>query len=225
MRRLVIVFLRRIGLYHPLRNCLQSQRQRSELALWEKNGNPIPVPHLIKQRVLLEYSEKYNLRILVETGTYLGDMVEAMLGSFDKIYSIELGADLFEMARNRFSRDKHVEIVQGDSGRELAKVVAKINRPALFWLDGHYSGGVTARGDLDCPIFEELDCISSGPVLEHVIIIDDARCFGTESHYPTLDELRARVALKWGNVGVSIQDDIVRITPVMVPAVHKSSFA
>ena len=50
-------------------------------------------------------------------------------------------------------------IVQGDSGKVLSEILLEINEPAIFWLDGHYTAGITARGVKECPIFEELDCI------------------------------------------------------------------
>jgi hypothetical protein len=49
--------------------------------------------------------------------------------------------------------------VQGDSGKELPKIVTQLDTPAIFWLDGHYSAGITAKGDTECPIFEELEAI------------------------------------------------------------------
>ena len=60
---------------------------------------------------------------------------------------------------------KNVELLHGDSGTELGNVMNKINQPALFWLDGHYSAGVTAKGDKDTPIYEELVCILNAPDL------------------------------------------------------------
>ena len=65
-------------------------RQIVQIAKWEREGRQIPPPHIVKQRVLREYAKKYGLRILVETGTSTGDMVEAMKTDFDRIYSIEL---------------------------------------------------------------------------------------------------------------------------------------
>jgi len=73
---------------------------------WEQAGKPFPPPHIIKQKVLLDYSKVYNLRILVETGTYLGDMIEAMKSKFDRIYSIEIDKDLFALANKRFKHAK-----------------------------------------------------------------------------------------------------------------------
>ena len=40
----------------------------------------------------------------------------------------------------------NIELVNGDSGFELGRIIDKINHATLFWLDGHFSGGETGRG-------------------------------------------------------------------------------
>src|SRR5262245_43262543 len=97
-----------------IRKWLRARRDRRTLEEWERRGRPVPPPHIVKQRVLREYAERYGLRTLVETGTYRGDMIEAMRPVFEKIVSIELGQDLFAAARKRFKRVAHVELIQGD---------------------------------------------------------------------------------------------------------------
>src|SRR2546422_8845348 len=106
-------------------------------------SGPVPVTHGVKQGVLRSYAERYRLKVFVETGTLRGDMVEAMKPLFQKICSIELSEPLFVAAKRRFQADRHVELIQGDSGKELGRIVARIDQPALFWLDGHYSVGET----------------------------------------------------------------------------------
>jgi predicted O-methyltransferase YrrM len=142
------------NLYHPLRNWMVKRRQKQELVEWEKNGKPSPPPHIVKQQTLQSYAKKHDLKVLVETGTYYGDMIEAMQNVFDKIYSIELSQDLFERAKKRFKDRKQVELIQGDSGIELKSLMSKIDRPTLFWLDGHYSAGETAKGDKETPFLK-----------------------------------------------------------------------
>jgi hypothetical protein len=164
--------------------------------------------------MLTEYGDKFRLRILVETGTSWGDTVNAMLYRFDNIFSIELSEVRFAHARKRFSRFPHVEIIHGDSGQELGNIMQHLNEPALFWLDGHYSGGGTARGRADTPIFEELTHILNAKGLRHVILVDDARCFGTDPAYPTVAQLEAFVLSKRDNLQLSVKDDIIRLAPV-----------
>jgi len=137
-------------------------------------------------------SQKENYSVLVETGTYNGDMVRAQIRNFAKIYSIELGDDLFDRADRQFRHIQNVTILHGDSPKVLKEIVPFLTSPALFWLDAHWSGGNTALGDKPCPILEELDVILDSP-LKHGILIDDARCFGTLNGFPTLAEIEEKI--------------------------------
>jgi hypothetical protein len=158
---------------------------------WQKAGRPAPPPQFIKERTIQEYRDRFGPRVLVETGTFLGDMVYANRDNFERIYSIELDERLHREAQHRFARWPHITILQGDSAEVLPRVLRELDEPALFWLDGHYSGGFTARGREDTPVRQELQQIANHRVHGHIILVDDARCFGSDPGYPTLDELRA----------------------------------
>ena len=210
--RLPQVF-RRTSSYYLVRNWVVRRKQTADLAEWERRGKPSPPPHMAKQRVLREYAKRYDLRVLVETGTYFGDMVEVMKADFDRIYSVELSRELHEKAMMRFKGIDHIKLIHGDSSIELERIMAKINQPTLFWLDGHYSAGVTARGVKDTPIYEELRHILNASDRGHVIIVDDARCFGTDSAYPSIEELIRFIKSQRSNLDIRVQDDSIRITP------------
>lgn len=205
--------LKRTPLYTPLKSWVIHRRQLAILAEWEAKGKPVPPPHIVKQRVLRDYARRYDLKVLVETGTYKGEMVEALKGDFERIYSIELSRELHEKAVKRFSGSKHIEIIHGDSGIEIGKLLERLNQPTLFWLDGHYSSGVTARGNKDTPISEELQHIFSSEHKHDVVIIDDARLFGSDPGYPTIEELSDAVKAQVANVDIVVQADSIRITP------------
>lgn len=211
MKQIIKQIIEQTPLYYPLRNWLSKRRQLKKIERYESLGRPVPPPHIIKQRVLQAYANRYGLKVLVETGTYYGDMVEAMKTIFDHIYSIELNKYLHEKAKKRFKGAKHVDLIHGDSGKELLNVMKKIDQPALFWLDGHYSGSETDRGEKDTPIWEELYHIFSGQDSGHVII-DDARLFGTDPAYPTIRELKDFIFSRRDNVEILVQDDSIRIT-------------
>ena len=85
-----------------------ARRRQRALEEWERQGRPVPPPHVVKQSILERYAQQYHLKIFVETGTHRGDMVEAMKPLFHKIYSIELGDTLFAEAKHRFKRDSHI---------------------------------------------------------------------------------------------------------------------
>lgn len=147
------------------------------------------VSHLTKQKHLISLANQSNLSILVETGTYLGDMLFMLKQNFTKLYSIELSEYYFKKAKKRFLGQEKIELHNGDSGEMLKEIIHKINEPALFWLDGHYSGGKTALGSKECPIYEELNHIFKSK-LDHIIVIDDARLFIGKNDYPSIDDLK-----------------------------------
>lgn len=183
-----------------------------QFAEWEKNGRPLPPPHIVKQKVIEEFRKKFRTEILIETGTYLGEMIDAQRNNFKKIYSIELSERLFLKAQNRFKNYSHIQILLGDSGAVLNKLMNGIDKPALFWLDGHYSGGITAKGEKECPVPEELKTILKSP-LPHIILIDDARLFNGTNDYPTLDEIKQLCEKSDRVYTLTLKDDIIRLIP------------
>lgn len=191
-------------------NTLKKRREKILIHEWKKNGYPVPPPHIIKQMTITEYKDKYGYEVLVETGTFMGDMVEAQKKRFRKIFSIELGVDLFNKAIKRFHNDKNVTIVQGDSGKVLPKILLEINEPAIFWLDGHYSAGITAKGEKECPIFEELNAIFDSKKFNHILLIDDARCFIGQGDYPTIAQLTEYIKSQDEKYQVEVKHDIIR---------------
>ena len=161
--------------------------------------------------IIREYAERYGPGTFVETGTYLGGTVDAVRGHFRRIYSIELDPTLHARARAHFARVPHVTLLQGDSGEVLPGLLSGIREPCLFWLDGHFSGGRTAKGRLETPIVAELLAILAHPIDGHVILVDDARGFGNLPDYPSLDELRALVAARAPRLTFEVRDDIICI--------------
>ena len=188
---------------------------REQIAVWEQNGSPSPPPHVVKQRALKESVERFGLSAMVECRTYYGTMVQAMRGVCDQIYSIESDRALFENASRRFRRDRSVELVHGDSRIELGKLVPRIGTPSLFWLNSSYSGELVPDGgdSGDYPIYQELRHIMDAGARRHVVVIDDARCFGTNPHYPSLEELGGFVRSKWPDANIVVEYDSVRIAP------------
>lgn len=197
-----------------LQRRLDHVRQTKQLSWWrEQKPRFLPLPHLLKQKILKGYASEYGLSILVETGTYMGEMVEALRESFGKVYSIELSEEFTQRARRYFRKRKNVKILQGDSGEVIGELLKEIDQPTLFWLDGHWSEDQTARGKKSTPIMEELDHILRAKDLRHVILIDDARAFGKSEDYPTIDELTTFLHSLRRNIDVFVEDDIIRILP------------
>lgn len=124
--------------------------------------------------------KSYPNTYFVETGSYLGDGIAlALEAGFPYIYSVELSEPLYQHCCQRFRAASQVHLCQGDSAFLLNEILKRLDAPATFWLDGHYSGGDTVKGARNTPILEELAVIASHPIKTHTIIIDDVYDFGT----------------------------------------------
>jgi hypothetical protein len=200
--------LRRVGLYYPV----YSVRQIPAIIRWMRGGCSGPAPHAVKMSVVRSYLCKYKLKQFVETGTYLGDTLEYIAREGVVCTSIELSEQLHAKAMVRFAGFENVNLILGDSARKMPMLLNAIEKPTLFWLDGHYSGDFTAKGEKDSPILAELEAIYNHPVAGHVILIDDARCFDGTNDYPQLDELLRRVN-KEGRYKSEVSIDIIRLVP------------
>lgn len=178
------------------------------------------VPYEDKRNLILEYSKSGGYDSFIETGTFLGDTVEFFRPHFKKVVSIELQPDLAAKARERFSNNDNVEILEGDSGVLIQEIVANLESPAFFWLDGHYSSEffvgdeyiVTAKSDKNTPVEKELHTILSS-AQNHLILIDDARDFTGRYDYPTIKAVREKVKELKPNYKFIVSSDIIQIIP------------
>lgn len=106
--------------------------QEKILKDWIDAGKKIPPPHIVKQKTIQSFQEKFSINILVETGTFRGEMIYTQRNNFEKIYSIELSKELFNIAAKRFKNYKNVEIIFGDSSKIIKNIIDKISQPAIF---------------------------------------------------------------------------------------------
>ena len=180
-----------------------------------KHGFLMPLPPFIKRSIILRYALDHHCKTLVETGTQYGDTAYLFRDEFDTIYTIELSSSLAAMARKRFRPFPHIQVIEGDSGQKLAELLPRLRSKALFWLDGHYSAGLTARGSKDCPIYAELHSIASLCKVPFVVLIDDARCFGNDRDYPSLQELKNFVGELMPAYTMGVNNDIIYAVPTI----------
>jgi len=194
---------------------VQEVRRKEHYKHWLKNGQPVPPPHVVKQKTVLGVAEKTGRKLFVETGTYDGDMTYAVRNAFSKIYTIELFEPLFLKVKKRFESYPHIEPIMGDSAKQLPKLLEVIDEPALFWLDGHFSGVLegkqTGSASKKTPIIEELEAIAGHSIKDHSILIDDARCFNGTDDYPTIEELSIIVKKLFPNHSFEVEADIIKV--------------
>jgi predicted O-methyltransferase YrrM len=118
----------------------------------------------------------------VETGTHMGHTAFEMAQYMKRVDTIEIKKDLYDGCKA--VRDQHnianVNLHLGDSTTVLSKILDTLDKECIFFLDGHYSHGATGKGDKDVPLLEELQQINNKHNYDSIIIIDDARLFGTK---------------------------------------------
>lgn len=143
-----------------------------------------------------------DAQTFIETGTYKGDTTAKAAEHFKYIHSIELGADLYEQAKNRFKGQSRVCVYHGDSAEVLPTVLKKAKGKTLIFLDAHFSLFDTAQGSKNTPIITELTVIKKSGIDDATIIIDDMRMFYTPQievkntfidGYPTVHDLVAKI--------------------------------
>jgi hypothetical protein len=148
-------------------------------------------PHsYTKFRQIKSLKKRTNASSFVETGTYLGVTTKRCAPIFNQVYTIELDKQLAEQAQSFLSNNKNVEVIQGDALKVLPHLLEReeIN-DALVFLDGHFSGGITACGEIPEPGIEEIKILAQHKDKISCIVVDDFRSFGTESTFPTKFEL------------------------------------
>jgi hypothetical protein len=159
-----------------------------------------------------------RLERAVETGTYLGGTTRALAGLFPSVVTIERSEELHREATLRLQDLANVQALQGHSVDRLPEVV-DVDAPTLYFLDGHWSDGVTAGADDECPVLRELRAIGAGHPGD-CLVIDDARLFMAApppphdpTAWPTLLEVLDAVRTDRPNHHVTILEDQILAVP------------
>tara|TARA_R110002050_G_scaffold184277_1_gene317734 strand:- start:1153 stop:1821 length:669 start_codon:yes stop_codon:yes gene_type:complete len=188
--------------------------------------------------------QKTMPKVFVETGTFKGGVPLRMLAEngnlepFKKIYTIELGHDICQIASKRYqlfekyncdtsqfnvdtdepdetfsSRQEYfngkLTLINGDSTEMLKKLLPTIDEPICFWLDAHAGAQKYARGTDDVPLLTELDAIKNHHIKDHIIAIDDAHMLGQRQY-----DKNGNVICDYSHVPYDIvKDKLLEINP------------
>jgi hypothetical protein len=146
-----------------------------------------------KRAHLLNVLQHRGHRIFVESGTYLGEAVEFIRPHVDAVITVEIEPKLYAAAAQKFAADPGIEVLQGDALELIPSIVRELPAPALIWLDGHFSGGVTGQGEYVEPAPVILERFATEPPpAGSTIVVDDLRMFGRDPEpWPSLDGLLA----------------------------------
>jgi hypothetical protein len=168
--------------------------------------------------VAAELQRALSLTRAVETGTYLGEGARRLARIFPKVITIELSDEMCAQAQSALRAERSIEVLCGDSRSVLPELVDPA-AATLFFLDGHWSAGNTACGDLECPVLAELEVLRGGNPND-CFVIDDARYFAAApppphdaSQWPRLVEVFDALRVGWPRHHVTLLDDQVIAVP------------
>ena len=174
-------------------------RQNSNIAalgghgkdLWRLFRFEVANPHSwSKYRQLKAVGRRTAAKMLIETGTYLGNTSMRCSKVFDQVVTIELDPDLHQQAKTYLSSRDNVECILGDATQKLPEVLSRDDcKQAVVFLDGHFSSGRTAHGDVPEPACELLSELGQYREKVCAIVVDDFRLFGVEAGWPRKSEL------------------------------------
>lgn len=183
--------------------------------LWVSRGLPRDLALILRDAM--------NIGTFIETGTYHGGTTRWAGENFKGVVTIEAAPALHATASAAGKHQGNVQYLLGDSGQLLPGVVAGLKSPALFWLDGHFSGDDTAGTGYECPLVAELKAVAASP-LAHAIFIDDARLLLStpksghkREQWPTLIEMIDALRACAGNPHIVVIADII----IAVPDTHR----
>jgi hypothetical protein len=142
--------------------------------------------------------KKYSC--FIETGTNYGGTIFEMEPHFEKLHTIEFSEMIYNNVKRRYLGNK-INFILGDSSVEFVSLLPTITDKAIFFLDGHWSGGDTGHSEKDCPLEEEITHINNLFQNEAIIIIDDFRLFG-------LDESSGKLGEDWSKIS---KDNLLNI--------------
>ena len=159
---------------------------------WRKRNYLGASPQFIKQSILLR--DGIPNAQWVETGTGRGVTTKFLAEKFPYVHTIEPSKYLYNQAICNLKL-KNINFLNDASENILSDLLSKLNGDINFWLDGHYSAGMTFKGKKNCPVEEELMAIDKNisNFKKMTIFIDDVRCFLSKleeyNDYPSIDFL------------------------------------
>jgi hypothetical protein len=171
----------------------------------------------VQPPLALDVRYRLKIRRAVETGTLHGAGTDLLRRVFDEVVTIELSDQLYVEACRKFASCPSVRVVHGDSGGMLGYYASR-EQPTFYFLDAHWSGGVTAGEDIDNPILEELAALEGGHA-DDVIVVDDARVFvdlppsRNRAKWPELDTLQQMLRELRPGAAVAVIDDQIVAVP------------
>jgi predicted SAM-dependent methyltransferase len=169
--------------------------------------------------LILTLARQYNIDTFIETGTYHGETAVWAASHFNNVFTIEYSQAIYEDTLRRLGNNQNIQFFYGDSRIILRQIISALQKPAVFWLDSHWSGGSTYGIGDECPLLEEISIINHSRLF-HFLFIDDARLFLSPppqphriDQWPSIDQVITSVTSIGRKYYITVLDDVINVVP------------
>ena len=169
--------------------------------------------------IVLEITSIFDLTDFIETGTYSGNTALEAALHFNKVVTIENSETYYNEVIDKHGKVHNIEFVFGDSRTVLKKIIPNLDKPAVFWLDGHWCGGESYGKQDQCPLIDEIEIINSSDHA-HFLFIDDARLFMSPppipneiKQWPNISEVIYSISAGLHDYYIVIFEDVIVAVP------------
>ncbi len=115
--------------------------------------------------------EEYNIRTVIETGTFKANTASFFATTFDTVHTVEVNPEFYEESRKILESFPNVHCHQGSSPNILRKILPNLaHERVLFYLDAHWYA--------DWPLLNELREIRKTHKNNCIIVVDDFKVPG-----------------------------------------------
>lgn len=134
----------------------------------------------------LHLRDKYGIKSVIETGSYLGVTTLWLSEHFEQVFTIEINERYYQATQKRIRGIKNVVSMLGDSEKMLHSVLQMAGEKVIVFLDAHWNKN---------PLLTELDIIQQSE-LKPVVVIHDFKVPGhPEFGYDTY--LEQNIIYEW----------------------------
>ncbi|WP_293335749.1 FkbM family methyltransferase [Microcoleus sp. CAWBG58] len=170
--------------------------------------------------IIYKLKQAYGINNFIETGTYQGHTAYWASQVFEQVFTIEYSQDIYQKVTEKYGHIKNIDFLYGDTRNLLQNTVSQLESPSLFWLDAHWSGGLTYGESDECPLLAEIEIINRSDC-EHFILIDDARLFlspppppHSPQQWPDISNILNLLNPGKNSRHIVIVDDVIIAVPV-----------
>jgi hypothetical protein len=171
------------------------------------------------EELCLLLRDRFQITDFVESGTYFGQTAVWASRHFANVVTMEYSRQIYDQTFARYGSINNIRFLFGDSRKLLIDVVPALKRPAIFWLDGHWSSGATYGEADQCPLLDEIAVIHRSPIT-HFLLIDDARLFlsppplpNNPDMWPSVDRVISALTETGRRYAIVVLEDVIICAP------------